>query len=203
MAVSYEEPGKLSAVGKGAIRQRSVSLKRRNRCLVLASAALLVVLHGSQALAQNGNGQWRLPNKSAGGGTRQATLKPRVDHDADREVVIVPSQAGSLLNPVYRVPIIVVPAVLLTDGSVFANFGFGFEPVFNSCRAVAQVGAVVGANGVVLSPAPAATHTQTSSQMTRAHLLQTGLPVHSVVVSDLGRLACFNRDGSGLVSVFR
>jgi hypothetical protein len=39
--------------------------------------------------------------------------------------------------------------------------------------------------------------------MTRAQLLQTGVTVHTVVVSDLGRLACFNRDGSGLVSVFR
>jgi hypothetical protein len=167
---------------------------------MLAGLALLV-LDGSRALAQNSNGQWRLPNRAAGGG-RQATLKPRVDHDDDRRVVIVPSQAGSLLNPVYRVPVIVVPAVLLVDGSVFANFGFGFEPVFNTCAVVAPVGAVVGANGVVLQRAPASSHS-TTSQMTRAQLLQTGVTVHNVVVSDLGRLACFNRDGSGLVSVFR
>ena len=170
---------------------------------MLATAALFVVLDGSDALAQNSNGQWRLPNKAAGG-TRQATLRPRVDHDAERRVAVVPSQAGSLLNPVYRVPVIVVPAVLLLDGSIFANFGFGFEPIFHTCAAVASVGAVVAANGVVLAQAPASSQSaHVTSQLTRAQLLQTGVAVHSTVVSDLGRLACFNRDGSGLVSVFR
>jgi hypothetical protein len=55
----------------------------------------------------------------------------------------------------YSVPIAIVPAVLMSDGSIFANFGFGFEPVVRVCSGGARMGAVIASNGVVLQQAPA------------------------------------------------
>jgi hypothetical protein len=173
-------------------------LKEHRLLLPLAIATVLTAVAVSEAAAQNRNGQWRSPSRAAG---RQATLPKREERPP---VVIVPSQGGSLLNPVYRIPAIIVPAVLLFDGSVFANFGFGFEPILPLCGGVAKMGAVVASNGVVLQPAPPSNPYGPSAQhvLTRSQLIATGVPVHQVVVSDVGRLACFNRDG-GLVYVYR
>src|ERR1044072_1520375 len=46
-----------------------------------------------------------------------------------------------------------VPVVLMSDGSVFANFGFGWEPVARPCAATVVVGepTVIASNGHVLS----------------------------------------------------
>jgi hypothetical protein len=174
-------------------------LKHRDGFFALGGAALLVLLAGSEGFAQN-SGAWRVPARSPG---RQAVLKPRAEPRPEHHPMVVPSQGGSLLNPVYRVPVFVVPAVLLFDGSIFANLGFGFEPIVRVCGGGATMGAVVGSNGVVLQPAPASNYTQpVSSQLTRTDLLRTGLTVHDVIVSDLARLACFN-NGARMVYVYR
>jgi hypothetical protein len=116
---------------------------------------------------------------------------------------VVPSQGGSLLNPVYHVPIIVVPAVLLIDGGIFANFGFGYEPIVRVCGGSATQGAVIASNGVVLHPAPASSYTvPVENRLTRSDLLRTGLPVHDAMISDYARLACFN-SGVRMVYVYR
>ena len=169
-----------------------------------AAATVLLVSTPAEGSAQR-RGSFRLPSRPAG---QQATTPeqpnalPPAPPAPTPIVVVVPGQAGSLLNPVYRVPIVVVPAARLFDGSIFANFGFGYEPIFASCGGTARMGAVVAANGVVLDPAPAPNYTLAPSQLTRTHLLQTGLPVYDVVVSDYGRVACYRRD-TDMVYVYR
>jgi hypothetical protein len=178
-------------------------LKRRNVFVALAGACLMVSLAGSESLAQSRSGVWRLPTRSPGRQAAQPRPEPRPPQRHDPPVVVVPSQGGSLLNPVYRVPIIVVPAVLLLDGSIFANFGFGYEPILRICGATATQGAVIASNGVVLHPAPASHYTvPVASQLTRSDLLRTGLPVHDAMISDYARLACFS-SGASMVYVYR
>lgn len=174
----------------------------RRLALVFAGSIGLLALSAADAAAQNGG--WRATGGGQGGGraTTRATSRPTVVTPRDPHGPIAPQTPGSLLNPVtYRVPVAIIPAILMSDGSIFANFGFGYEPVVRVCGGAAM-GAVVASNGVVLQPAPAASQ-QTVTLYTPAMLIQSGYVVHQVVVSDMGRLACHNRDGSGLVYIYR
>ena len=68
-------------------------------------------------------------------------------------------------NPtVFSQPVTVslVPMVLMSDGTIFANFGFGFERVSRPCSNTLVVGqpTVVASNGVVLSQPQQPTYTQ-------------------------------------------
>jgi hypothetical protein len=177
-------------------------LKRRNLFVALAGASVLISLGGSSGFAQS-RAVWRLPTSAPGRQASQPRQEPRQDRGDHRPVVVVPSQGGSLLNPVYHVPILVVPAVLLIDGSIFANFGFGYEPIVRLCGGSATQGAVIASNGVVLHPAPASSYTvPVENRLTRSDLLRAGLPVHDAMISDYARLACFN-SGVRMVYVYR
>src|SRR5688500_16359245 len=64
--------------------------------------------------------------------------------------------------PSQPVALSLVPAILMSDGRVFANFGFGFEPVLRPCSGAVVAGQrrVIGSNGVVLFHPTAPTYTQ-------------------------------------------
>lgn len=195
---NLQEPCAGSQVDKRETHGPEFQLKQRNAFLALAGAGFLLAAAVPDASAQNSPGQWRLPNRASG---RMAAQKPRTE---TQQVVIVPTVlGGGLTTTSYRVPIAVVPAVLMSDGSIFANFGFGYEPVIRACGG-ARMGPVIGSNGVILQQAPRPMYTQpVPNQMTPSQLMLSGVRVHYAIVSDMGRLACFNRDGSGLVYVYR
>ena len=192
-----------------------MTAKRLDDRAVFLAIALFLGLPLSVS-AQYSGGEWRLPAGAVTGPTKavQAEPKPQV-------VIVQPTYyprstvfrrfPGGGHNP-YARPYggaSVIPAVVLDDGSIFANFGYGYERVFRSCSgggAVVRqpvVGSplVVGSNGVVLSPVPTYTqpvpNQQTSSQQMAARV--TGHPSVSVPA----QAACFNRDGAGRVFVVR
>ncbi|HET7666101.1 MAG TPA: hypothetical protein VFK56_08540 [Mycobacterium sp.] len=99
--------------------------------------------------------------------------------------------------------VIWVPAVVTSDGRVFANFGAGFEPVYRSCASAVVVGqpTVVAGNGVVLSP-QAPTYTQpVPNQQTASQQIAAGNRAQGTVVP--GYSTCFSPHSSGGVIVYR
>jgi hypothetical protein len=112
-----------------------------------------------------------------------------------------------------------IPAILLSDGTVVANFGFGFEPVFRSCSGAVVVGEprVVASNGVVLSqgiptytqpvPAQMTASQQILSSQTRNSIASgtviTNGTVISGAVSSAAHSACFSRTSAGGIVVVR
>jgi hypothetical protein len=99
-----------------------------------------------------------------------------------------------------------IPAIVLSDGTVVANFGFGFEPVFRSCGGVVVVGEprVVAGNGVILS-AGTPTYTQPVPNQATAsqQLLSSNQSINAANLSAAAQSACFGRDGAGRIVVFR
>ena len=98
-----------------------------------------------------------------------------------------------------------VPVVLMSDGSVFANFSFGFEPVARPCAATVVVGepTVIASNGHVLSRPQQPTYTQpVPNQQTQSQQM-LATPQQQRTLSVYAQRACFNRDQSGRVFVSR
>lgn len=180
-----------------------MSVKRLDRSVAIVVVAVALALGGSSAEAQLTGGRWRLPPQTSGGGNKAVEVK------TEPTVVVTPSVPGQTVFAHHPVAFTFVPAILMSDGSVFANFGLGFEPVLRPCSAgivVGQPSRVVGSNGVVLTNAPAPTYTQpvpaqmTPSQQTvRASQTRNG----TVTVSQAAQLACFSRDASGRVFALR
>jgi len=167
------------------------------------------------AVSQPTGGVWRLPEN---GTARAATgIQPAPQPQA---IVVQPQPRNPRSTVFRRAPYghspygqlpygaTPIPAVLLRDGQVYANFGNGYEPVYRSCYARSVVvgqPTVVGANGVVLSPARPPTYTQpvpnqqTASQQMSAQATGT----QRVGVSGAAQSACYNRDGAGRLFVVR
>jgi hypothetical protein len=144
--------------------------------------------------AQLSGGQWRV---QTGGGQRAVAAPPPA-----QAVVVTP---GTTVFPVQPVAFNLVPAILMSDGTVWANFGFGFEPVVRSCGTlVVGQPAVVGGNGAVIQPArpaytqPVPNQQTASQQMVAATQGQNGLTMLSHFQG-----ACFTRDGAGRFFAFR
>ena len=189
-----------------------MTAKRLDDRAVFLAFALFLGLPAA-ASAQYSGGEWRLPPGAVTGPTKavQAEPKPQV-------IIVQPTYPRSTVfrrvpggghNP-YARPYggaSVIPAVVLNDGSIFANFGYGYERVFRSCSSGGTVvrqpvvgsPVVVGSNGVVLSPTytQPVPNQQTSSQQMAARV--TG----QTSVSVPAQTACFNRDGAGRVFVVR
>jgi len=165
----------------------------RLKRLDLGTALLAGLLAAAPAEAQSG-GKFSLP---AQGAARQG-----VESRPAQTVVV--DQNYYYRNPSYPVqPVqfIMVPAVLMSDGSIFANFGFGYEPVIRSCYAVSTAPVQrIGANGVALNNSnampytPAVPNQMTASQQTIANGTRLSGPA---------QLACFTRDAAGRVFVYR
>ncbi|MGH7678730.1 MAG: hypothetical protein ACRENU_09705 [Gemmatimonadaceae bacterium] len=108
--------------------------------------------------------------------------------------------------PVQPVAFSFVPAVLMSDGTVWANFGFGFEPIFRPCAQPLMVGqpAVVGANGIVLQPAKP-TYTQpVPNQQTRSQqMVNASVGGTTTQVVSSAQVSCFSRNAAGQLIAFR
>ncbi len=79
----------------------------------------------SAANAQLVNGKWQAPAKASGSAGATA---PRQGTEVRREPATASQQPNNGV-----VPIRVIHAVLMSDGSVQADFGVGLEPVSRSC----------------------------------------------------------------------
>jgi len=102
------------------------------------------------------------------------------------------------------VAVSLMPVVLMSDGTIFANFGFGFERVARACSSTLVVGqpTVVASNGVVLSQPKQPTYTQpVPNQQTASQTVVNGS--QQTTLSVPAQRACFNRDVSGRVFVYR
>jgi hypothetical protein len=158
---------------------------------ILLGSATAVLLAG---LAVEAHGQSR----------GRFTLQPA---NAGRKVVQVPQTpqvAPTPLYPRYPVAYTLLPAIVMSDGSIYANFGFGYEPVSRSCGyglQTATMGRVIAGNGVVLQSAPMPYTQPVPMQQTAS---QRNLPsVQAQHRSQHAHSACFSRDGSGRVFVVR
>ena len=147
------------------------------------------------ASAQMVNGRWQLP-ANGGSGARQGVI---VQGPVARQPVLVPNPTApipgnvSYPQPVQPVQFTLVPAVLMSDGSIYANFGYGFEPVMRSCVSNALVvpgqAQRIASNGAAIPRHGAAQPGATQPQAVR--------------LSALAQTACFTRDSFGRVFVYK
>jgi hypothetical protein len=164
-------------------------------------AAGLALTAGSATLAGQSNGTFR------------ATEPPRSRQAVERRpppvVVVQPTyyQPGYYPGVVYPVAYTTIPAVLMSDGSIWANFGNGYEPVSRACVAQTTVTSnaplVVAGNGLVLSGGS----TSTTTYMPPAPAQQTqsyyNLPSVANQRSAAAQSACYSRDANGQFFVVR
>lgn len=108
--------------------------------------ALLAGMTAGDAHAQSRDDIWRL-----GQGGARTTV--RATSPTPPPAPSVPAQ------PAYPVAFTLLPAILMSDGGVYANFGFGYEPVSRACGSHSRVidgrGHATPQRGSV-SPAPGA-----------------------------------------------
>jgi hypothetical protein len=149
--------------------------------------------------AQLVNGRFQLPPQSAGSSRGVARApEPTV-------IVVSPSTLHRSVFPRRPLYFTMIPAVVMSDGSVLADFGFGFEPVVRSCAGTVFLSGepkVIAGNGVVLSQG--ATYTQpVPNQLTPSQISVSSGQSQTVVLSSAAQTACFTRDGTGRVVVVR
>jgi len=148
---------------------------------------------GGRAQAQLSGGQWRLiPQPNTG----------RIAVEVRQDPTIVFAHSGMGSTVFSRQPIAVSrgPAILMSDGTVFANFGGGFQPVQSSCAgAVVVIGQprVIASNGVVLFEPPPPTYMQPApAQMTSSQQMLPSVQ-RSSQQRNLARADCFSRGARG------
>jgi hypothetical protein len=149
----------------------------------------------SVAEAQLSGGQWRLSPEPNG-------RRVAVEVKPQPTVAVAPG----MMFPVQPVAFNLIPAILMSDGTVWANFGFGFEPIVRPCGALVVAGqpSVIAGNGAQLFPSrptynqPVPNQQTNSQQMVAKH--NNG---STVIVSNAAQLACFGRDASGRVFAYR
>ncbi len=142
-------------------------------------------------------------------GTRTATETPH----PQQTTVIVQSSLGfneplrQSVFPRRAVAFTLIPAILMSDGTVLADFGFGYEPVTRACgnAVVMSTPQVFAGNGVVLSPG-STTVTYTQPVPNQATPSQQNLPSAQSrfpILTAASQSACFTRDAQGRFFVAR
>ena len=162
-----------------------------------AGTIALAALAFAAPLGAQSGGKFSLPPQGAGRQGVEARPKPTV--------VVDPYNYHNPSYPrqqPYPVQFTLVPAILMSDGSIFANFGFGYEPVMRSCSQVVVVGGPiqkVGAGGIPLGQANTPYTQPVPNQMTASQqMIANG---HQL--SGPAQWSCFTRDAAGRVFVYR
>jgi hypothetical protein len=162
-----------------------------DRTLGILGLGLVLTLAG-RAEAQLSGGRWTLTPQANSGRGRAVEQKPAP--------VVVVDQPG-MSSTVFRQPVayMLVPAILMSDGSVLANFGSGFELVSRSCSGGVVVGQpqVIGGNGFIVSQGAPPTYTQAAPAQRSAQSAAAAQRSRHISA------ACFSRDGSGRLFAFR
>jgi hypothetical protein len=178
--------------------------KRLDHRAVFVTLAFLML--PAAASAQDNGKAFRLPPGSGSGSTRgvvQRAPQPQV-------IVVQPTvrHHGGFFHRSTVFPrqssVIWVPAVVTSDGRVFANFGYGFEQVHRSCSSVVVVGqpSVIAGNGFVLSP-QAPTYTQpVPNQQTASQQMAAGRQPQTAIAAP-AYSTCFSSHSSNGVIVYR
>lgn len=169
---------------------------KRPRTIAAVGLASLIAL-SAVANAQT-NGTWRVspePNRRTGVETRPAP--PTV-------VVVQPSPFPGVVFQ-QQVTWMVLPAVLLSDGTVLANFGMGYEAVTRSCGnsfVVSNEHRVIAGNGKVLSPGY--TYPQTAPNQPTASQQMLGINSSRYpILTAASQVSCFSFDANGRPFVLR
>ena len=154
------------------------------RLALISATTALALIAPASADAQMSGGVATLP---PGGSTgRRAVIKEAPPPVVAPNYHTNPSHPSYYDNTPQPVAFILVPAIIYSDGSIYGNFGFGYEPVLRSCTAVVVAPGQpqrIASNGTVLSnPNP------TRMPNTLSAAAQTG---------------CFSRDNLGRVFVYR
>lgn len=140
---------------------------------------------------------------AAGSAAAQSAPLRLPDNPRPGSVVRVPSQPAQPVHhhsyPRYAYPVAVtyIPAVLMSDGSVWANFGHGYLPVRRPCRQsrVLDSRGMSGRYGVYDSPAPA--------QQTQSAANLPSVQAQRRVAEQAAYNACYTRTGQGSLVVVR
>ncbi len=172
--------------------------KRLDVRAFFVAVAALAVSAGSLA-AQQTKGVFQPPRGPARGRVAVATPPPTI-------VAVTPTVFDQRLNPnsLHQRQVVFnqVPTILLSNGTVFANFGSGFEPV-RSCGTVAIIAGeprVVAGDGTVLSRPAGPTYTQPVPNQTTASQ-QLSSYTRTFGGSAAAQASCFTRDRTGNVFV--
>lgn len=195
-----EEPAKRYA---GSTSWTYVAERQVNSRVILGTmlaAALLLPAAGLHA--QNDGARWTLTPRSGSSSRVGVAAQPA------QPVAIVPSP--TTFFPAQPVVFTLLPAIVLSDGTVLADFGFGFEPVQRFCGQQVVVSGqpqVIGSNGVVLrggngdgrlGDLPPVPNQPTQSQLNLPSN-QSRFPI----LTAASQTACWTRDGTGRFFVVR
>ena len=180
---------------------REFQLKR-----IFVLPAIALTLASGSALAQNGTFRATPANARP----RQAIIReqPRVvviPQPTYYQPVYPPAYYQPTYQPaqpgaVYPVAYTVIPAIIMSDGSVWANFGYGYEPVSRTCL-VNGNGQVVMGNGSVLPSPQAMPYVSPAPAMPSDSY--NNLPSVAAQRSQLAQGACFGRQTNGQYFVVR
>lgn len=173
-------------------RRKTYVLEFQLKSLAFALSATLVAAIGQQAQAQNDpSGKWVLSPQTGSSGRRAVAA------NAQPQIIVVPGQPQ--FSPVFpRQPIVFtyIPAILMSDGTVLANFGFGYEPVTRACGGGVVINStpmVIAGNGRVIrggtQPAP--------NQATESARNLPSNQVRYPILTSASQMSCYTRDSSG------
>lgn len=112
-----------------------------------------------------------------------------------------PTYPGTPLNPRYPVAYTVLPAIIMSDGSIYANLGYGYVPVQRSCVAQYQQPRVLNGSDLLWNGGNPLTTTQPApAQLTQSQLnLRAGRTVTTQAQRPAN--ACYRMDPYGPVVV--
>lgn len=175
----------------------------KDTMVLFTVAALLAVAAAEPAAAQGARGRFTLPSKPP----RVAVQKPRT-----QTVIVTQRTPVRPSYPAHPVAFTLLPAVVMSDGRVFADFGYGYEPVSRACAAsgyqttTVLTGSqyqipVVGANGTLLNG-----NTQPAPRMAPPPRMATNpnQPAAAAAQTSVSRVAsssCYRREATRTVVV--
>ena len=159
----------------------------------LLGCAFVLIAHG-QASAQLVNDKWQAPAKSgvaAGGAPRQGVeARPSIESASSA------STAGN-----GAVPVRVIPAVVMSNGAVYADFGAGMELVRRACPSSANsmplrvVGHVPSSAQSTSGVQPVPGMQPAPAQLTSSQLAVSSVPARPA--SQAAQSSCHLRDARG------
>lgn len=154
------------------------------------------ILTAVATTAEAQNGTWRAT--STGNRPRQAVER----RPAPQQVIVVQPQYNPYY-PVYPVAYTTIPAIIMSDGSIWADLGYGNYPVSRACvlaSSVATAPTVVAGNGFVLSGGAPTYMQPAPAQLTPS---QQNLPSAQQAAALAAQNACYSRDAYGRAFVIR
>lgn len=182
-----------------------MSLKMLKICGTLLGFMLALALWSSAADAQQVNGVWTITPQTS-------PANQGIARDPQPTVFFVTPSSGfntglhsRTVFPRHPIAFTMIPAIIMSDGTVVADFGFGFEPVVRSCSGIVVVGQprVMASNGVVLSQGTPSYTQPVPAQVTPSQQILPSAQGRNGIVSAVAQTACFSRDATGRVVVFR